>query len=223
MTPEQFYKDTIGRKIDVDGVYGNQCVDLFHYYCNKHGIPYANTVTGWAGGLWTHRKDHYKKYFDLVTNFNNLKNGDWIFTTNPEHVAMWYNGQMLGENQDGRLGAVNLKPFTGKFLGAYRPRTATPATEQKPKTTTVAAPVADYPITYLAQKVIKGEFGNGEARKEKIYRYVQDNVNYFLNKKGYDTNIEGLIKDVVAGKYGNGDKRKTGIYTVVQNRVNKLI
>lgn len=218
MTPNEFYNDVIGRKIDVDGVYGNQCVDLFHYYCNKHGIPYANTVTGWAGGLWTHRKDHYSKYFDLVTNFNNLKTGDWIFTTNPEHVAMWYNGKMLGENQDGRLGAVNLKPFTGKFLGAYRPRTAKPA----PAPTPTPTPTADG-VEYLARMVIAGKFGNGKDRKDGIYNYVQSAVNAFLTNKAYEKNIADIVKDVVAGKYGNGENRKHALYAVIQNRVNKLM
>lgn len=221
MTPNDFYNDVIGRKIDVDGAYGNQCVDLFHYYCNKEGIPYATTVTGWAGGLWTHRKDHYKKYFDLVTNFNDLKTGDWIFTTNPEHVAMWYNGKMLGENQDGRLGAVNLKPFTGKFLGAYRKKgSTTPVPKPTPATTPDAS---GDEVTYLAKMVIAGKMGNGEDRKNNIFRYVQDNVNKFLNKSNYNKAIEGIIKDVVSGKYGNGDNRKAALYTVVQNRVNKLM
>ena len=120
MTPEEYYKSVIGRKIDVDGAYKNQCVDLFIDYCNKHNIPYANTVTGWAGGLWTHRKDYYSKYFDLITNFNNVKTGDWVITTKPEHVYMYYNGKMLGQNQGGNLEAVDLRPISGKFLGAYR-------------------------------------------------------------------------------------------------------
>ena len=216
MTPEQFYNETIGKKIDVDGVYGNQCVDLFHYFCNRTGVPYATTVTGWAGGLWTHRRDHYSKYFKWITNFNDLKTGDWIMTTNPEHVAMWYNGKMLGENQDGKLHAVDLRPFNGKFLGAYRPTYENNTPAPTPNTTNDA-------ITYLAKKVILGDFGNGETRKEKLYRYVQDNVNNFLNKKNYDGAIASIIKEVVAGNYGNGDTRKNKLYTIVQNRVNNLM
>ena len=122
ITPEEFYKDTIGKKIDCDGAYGNQCVDLFIYYCKKHNIPYVNTVTGWAGGLWTHRKDYYKRYFDLIYNFNDVKTGDWVFTQNPQHVYMYYNGKMLGQNQGGNLEPVDLRPISGQFLGAYRPK-----------------------------------------------------------------------------------------------------
>lgn len=216
MTPNEFYKDVIGRKIDVDGAYGNQCVDLFHYYCDKHKIPYANTVTGWAGGLFTHRKDHYRKYFDIIPYFNNVKTGDWIFTTNPEHVAMWYDGKMLGQNQDGKLGAVNLKPFAGRFLGAYRLRTGSKP-EKKPE------PIATDGIDYLAKLVIKGKFGNGVARKNNLYKYVQDAVNAKINKKDFDSNIKSIVDDVIIGKYGNGDNRKNAIYTVVQNRVNKMV
>lgn len=214
MTPQEFYKDTIGRKIDVDGAYGNQCVDLFHYYCNKEGIPYANTVTGWAGGLFTHRKEHYSKYFDIITQFNKLQTGDWIFTTSPEHVAMWYNGKMLGQNQDGKLHAVDLREFNGRFLGAYRRKGTTP--------TPTPTPISDG-IEYLANMVIKGKFGNGEDRKAKIYDYVQTAVNAFLANKAYDTNITGVVKDVVAGKYGNGMNRRNNLYAVVQNRVNKKL
>lgn len=35
-------------------------------------------------------------------------------------------------------------------------------------------------LNQLAQDVIKGKFGNAEERKEKIYRLVQDRVNYLL-------------------------------------------
>lgn len=216
MTPQDFYNDTIGRKIDVDGMYGNQCVDLFHYFCNKTGVPYANTVTGWAGGLFTHRKEHYKKYFEVITQFNKLKTGDWIFTTNPEHVAMWYNGKMLGQNQNGKLSAVDLREFNGRFLGAYRPKYSTPTPTPTP------TPTGDA-IDYLAKMVIAGKFGNGADRKAGIYNYVQSAVNAFLANKPYETRIASIVKDVVAGKYGNGTNRRNAIYTVVQNRVNKLL
>lgn len=33
MTLEDFVKNNIGRKVDYDGVYGSQCVDLFRQYC----------------------------------------------------------------------------------------------------------------------------------------------------------------------------------------------
>ena len=214
MTPQDFYKDTIGRKIDVDGVYGNQCVDLFHYYCNKEGIPYANTVTGWAGGLFTHRKEHYSKYFDIINQFNKVQTGDWIFTTSPEHVAMWYDGKMLGQNQNGKLSAVDLREFNGRFLGAYRRKGTQP--------TPTPTPSGDG-IEYLANMVIKGKFGNGKDRKDGIYNYVQSAVNAFLANKPYETSISDIVKDVVAGKYGNGTNRKNAIYTVVQNRVNKKL
>ena len=212
MTPTEFYNYTIGKKFDIDGVYKNQCVDLFILFCNKHNIPYANTVTGWAGGLWTHRKEHYKKYFDLITTFNHLKTGDWIFTTNPEHVAMWYNGKMLGQNQGGNLEAVNLKEFTGRFLGAYRY-----------KGYSTLNTTLDDELTYLAKKVINGNFSNGAERKEKIFRYVQDNVNAYLRDELYDMNIKKIVENVIKGAYGNGEVRKNNVYITVQDKVNEIL
>ena len=122
---DDFYNEYKGRKIDADGAYDAQCVDAFILYCRKYGIPYANTVTGWAGGLWTHRQEHYKKYFNPVHYFNQLQDGDWIFTDDPQHVAMWYHGQMFSQNQQGKNDAFGLKPFTGRFLGAYRDKANT--------------------------------------------------------------------------------------------------
>ena len=66
-----------------------------------------------------------KKYFNIITNFNELKDGDWIFTKNPSHVAMWYKGKMFGQNQEGRNDGFTLKPFTGTFIGAYRDKANT--------------------------------------------------------------------------------------------------
>lgn len=122
---DEYFNKYNGKAIDVDKAYSVQCVDAFIQYCRDYDIPYMNTVTGWADGLFTHRKDHYKKYFDVITNFNELKDGDWIFTKNPSHVAMWYKGKMFSQNQAGKNDGFSLKPFTGTFIGAYRDKANT--------------------------------------------------------------------------------------------------
>ena len=55
---EQFMTRYCGKKVDFDGVYGAQCVDLFRKYCDEVlCIPHTGTVDG--------AKDLYTKYNDL--------------------------------------------------------------------------------------------------------------------------------------------------------------
>ena len=58
MTLKEFFDNTYGRKIDFDGAYGAQCVDLFRQY-NKdvYGWPHTGGVEG--------AKDLYLKYESL--------------------------------------------------------------------------------------------------------------------------------------------------------------
>jgi hypothetical protein len=79
-------------------------------------------------------------------------------------------------------------------------------------------------LTDFAKDVLKGKYGNGDARKENIYKTVQNEVNAILNKGTLRNNYITIIaKDVINGKYGNGNARKENIYKAVQNEVNKLV
>lgn len=89
-------------------------------------------------------------------------------------------------------------------------------------------------IETLAKRVLKGEFGNGDARKKALgskYEKVQAKVNEIL----YGTTIKSsksintLAKEVIAGKWGNGQERKDRLskagydYNKVQKEVNKIL
>ena len=79
-------------------------------------------------------------------------------------------------------------------------------------------------ITEFARDVLKGKYGNGNARKENIYKTVQNEVNVILSKGKVQNNyITVIANDVIKGKYGNGDVRKETLYKTVQNEVNKLV
>ena len=73
---------------------------------------------------------------------------------------------------------------------------------------------------------IKGKYGNGEERKQKLgnlYNEVQKRVNEILGEK---PNIDVLARDVISGKYGNGEERKQKLgklYNEVQTRVNEIL
>ena len=89
------------------------------------------------------------------------------------------------------------------------------------------------PIEQLAKKVIKGEFGNGKERKDKLgelYPIVQNKVNEMLNcdfRNDIDMrSIEILAKRVIKGEFGNGKERKKKLgelYPFVQNKVNEIL
>lgn len=87
-------------------------------------------------------------------------------------------------------------------------------------------------VSDLAKRVIAGEFGNGDARKQALgsrYDEVQAEVNRILgggSSSSSSVDIDQLAKDVIAGKYGNGDARKEALgssYEAVQKRVNQML
>ena len=86
-----------------------------------------------------------------------------------------------------------------------------------------------YTNEQLADKVINGEFGNGEARKKALgnrYTAVQKIVDEKLSKKKSN---EEIAKEVIEGKWGNGSARKTALtkagydYNAVQKIVDEKL
>ena len=89
-------------------------------------------------------------------------------------------------------------------------------------------------IEALAQAVIRGEYGNGDARRTALgsnYEAVQTRVNQLLGSGGSSggssaADMDSLARAVIRGDYGNGEERKRRLganYAVVQARVNELL
>ena len=79
-------------------------------------------------------------------------------------------------------------------------------------------------VTDFAKAVIAGKYGTGQARVDRIYKAVQDEVNKLVKgQKGRGDYVSAMAKDVIAGKYGNGNDRKQRLYKTVQDEVNKLV
>lgn len=83
----------------------------------------------------------------------------------------------------------------------------------------------DY-LDEVARMVINGAFGNGSARIDAIYTWVQARVNELCS--GGIEGSDGSARDrmslaVIQGDYGNGDERRYNIYAAVQQRVNELL
>jgi hypothetical protein len=109
-TPKDWYEQTIGKWFNTDGMYGNQCWDYFDYFCQKIGCTASRhcALTGYVPDLWQLKEKYgFGKWFDFVAP-NNIKNGDWVFWRHGSkdcpygHVAMYYNGKILGQNQNGK-------------------------------------------------------------------------------------------------------------------------
>ena len=121
MNPKQWYDMTIGKKYDVDGYYGYQCWDYFAYFVKYMNLN-VNThcsLSGFAGDLWKDRFNKgYSKYFTFITDVNDLKNGDWCFWD--KHVAFYYNGKEVGQNQNGYPQVTAINFIKSGFIGAMR-------------------------------------------------------------------------------------------------------
>ena len=88
-------------------------------------------------------------------------------------------------------------------------------------------------IDKIAREVIRGEWGNGEERKERLkkagysYEEVQNRVNELLSED--KKSIDEIANEVIRGEWGNGEERKKRLrdagydYDAVQKRVNEKI
>lgn len=96
----------------------------------------------------------------------------------------------------------------------------------------------DGDVADLAQRVINGEFGNGDARRAALgdrYGEVQAEVNRILgggssgssdSGGSSSVDVDDLARRVIAGEFGNGDARKAALganYPAVQARVNEML
>lgn len=102
----------------------------------------------------------------------------------------------------------------------------------KSKTVTVVKPSAPAKsIQVLAQEVIDGKHGSGDARKKSLganYNAVQARVNeILLGTSATKTKSVGqLAREVLDGKHGSGDARKRSLgsqYDAVQAEVNRIL
>ena len=121
-----------------------------------------------------------------------------------------------------------------------------PVTTARPVSAPAPAPAAPKKtVEELAKEVIRGDWGNGQERKDKLaaagYNYdeVQDKVNAILYGTPAATtaaplsstkkSIEEIAKEVIRGNWGNGQERKDKLaaagynYDEVQAMVNKLL
>lgn len=136
MTIDEFFKSVIGKKIDIDGAYGNQCVDLIKAY-EKNCL---GLVPEAVGDAWEYYESYYKKpflykHFKRITNtpeFIPAKGDICVFTRGfgkYGHVSIATGRgdlkifESIDQNAGGNLEACKYVTHTyNNFYGVLRPK-----------------------------------------------------------------------------------------------------
>lgn len=165
-------------------------------------------------GLWVAKyRDNKKDYnYDMSNAGNKPKVKYWDF------YALW---QWTSSGRlDGYNGNLDCDVFYGdeKAWDKYVGTSTVKEDDKKEEATTIKGTVFE-----LVEKTMKGDFGNGSERKEKLgnrYNEVQEMINHIA-----EASIKTLANEVIDGKYGNGTTRKMVLgnrYDEVQKKVNSL-
>lgn len=119
--------------------------------------------------------------------------------------------------------------YDAMMKGSSAPAAPKPSKPSKP------APKPTTDLNALADAVIRGDYGNGDTRKQKLgskYNAVMAIVNKKLGvsaapaKPAKKKDINTIAQEVINGAWGNGDDRRRRLeaagynYTAVQNAVN---
>jgi hypothetical protein len=144
-TPHEFYLETDGKIIDIDGSYGGQCWDLFALFCQEYiGFYFSCLWTGYVEDFWYHFDElHLGVYFEQIPpeKYHELQDGDWLiwvkrtnqncWITNSSHIGMFrkYNDTnpeqniILHQTPNGNPNCTHqqVADFLG-FVGALRPK-----------------------------------------------------------------------------------------------------
>lgn len=115
--------------------------------------------------------------------------------------------------------------------GTSKPKAKAPAPAKKPASKPKAKPKTKS-ISQLADEVLAGKHGNGDARKRSLgsnYNAVQAEINrrFGVKSSPKKKSVNTIVNEVIAGKWGNGQDRfnrlrKAGYDpNVIQREVNK--
>lgn len=200
------------------------------------GTQYDGLITryNWTGGMREMFVGSGLFSWQAVTA--NASRGD-IYLDEENHTAMALGSGKIGHFTGSETGGTDGEPgdqtgresriqdyYRGSWDGVlhYNGRADTGGA---PGGSGSGAPSGD--VSELAERVIAGEFGNGDARKAALgdrYDEVQAEVNRILGYGAVD--VDALARRVIAGEFGNGDERKRRLgsnYDAVQRRVNEIL
>lgn len=240
-TAQVFINETLGGTYDMDGYPTEQkyqCWDYGDYFwVNQVGRALITKPGGHgsARDCWlVSRIANAGSDFILITDKKQLAVGDWCVFNNggDGHIGIIKSiikvGELVilqGENQGSiRVNAIqrNLSDFLGAFRYKGWQNAAQPVTKKKTD-------------TEIAKEVIKGLWGNGDERKQRLtkagynYNTIQGIVNQMLAPKPNKKSNETIAKEVIKGLWGNGEERKQRLtkagynYNTIQGIVNQML
>ena len=206
------------------------------------GSPYDGLITryNWTGGM----REMFvgSGLFSWEPMSFNASRGD-IYLDEENHTAMCIRNDgtadLLGELSISETGGIDGAPGdqTGRerrvhdqYAGSrdgILDNNGKADTGGAPGGSGSGAPSGD--VSELAERVIAGEFGNGDARRAALgsrYDEVQAEVNRILLGGGSGIDVDAMARRVIAGEFGNGDERRRRLgdkYSAVQRRVNEIL
>lgn len=204
------------------------------------GTQYDGLITryNWTGGM----REMFvgSGLFSWQSVTASAQRGD-IYLDEENHTAMALDGGKIGHFTGSETGGIDGAPsdqtgresriqdyYRGSWDGVlhYNGRADVGGA---PGGSGSGAPSGD--VSELAERVIAGEFGNGDARRVALgdrYDEVQAEVNRILlgGSSGGSYDVDAIARRVIAGEFGNGDERKRRLgdkYSAVQQRVNEML
>lgn len=185
-----------------------------------------------AKGIWVENDSYVPQGGDIIL-YDWQDSGIGDNTGNPDHVGVveYTSGGVIhviegnnGEKVARRELSVNGRYIRGFIVPKYSNNTASSGG---------STPTVSGTIDALARRVIAGEFGSGDARKNALgdkYDAVQNRVNEILSGTAStpSKSVSEVAKEVLAGSWGNGSDRKAKLeaagynYDEVQSAVNAL-
>lgn len=185
-----------------------------------------------AKGIWVENDSYVPQGGDIIL-YDWQDSGIGDNTGNPDHVGVveYTSGGIIHviEGNNGEKVARRELSVNGRYIrGFIVPKYSNNTAPSGGSNSTVSGTIDE-----LARRVIAGEFGSGDARKNVLgdkYDAVQARVNEILSGTAStpSKSVSEVAKEVLAGSWGNGSDRKAKLeaagynYDEVQSAVNAL-
>ena len=185
-----------------------------------------------AKGIWVENDSYVPQGGDIIL-YDWQDSGIGDNTGNPDHVGVveYTSGGIIHviEGNNGEKVARRELSVNGRYIRGF----IVPKYSDNVAPSGGVTPTVSGTIDELARRVIAGEFGSGDARKNVLgdkYDAVQARVNEILNgiASTPSKSVSEVAKEVLAGSWGNGSDRKAKLeaagynYDEVQSAVNAL-
>ena len=183
-------------------------------------------------GIWVENDAYVPQGGDIIL-YDWQDSGAGDNTGNPDHVGVveYTSGGIIHviEGNNGEKVARRDLPVNGRYIRGF----IVPKYSNNTASGGSSTPTVSGTINELARRVIAGEFGSGDARKNALgdkYTAVQERVNEILSGTAStpSKSVSEVAKEVLAGSWGNGADRKAKLeaagynYDEVQKAVNAL-